>query len=58
MEGLVDWYNTQRPHMSLGMATPGEAFWNRLSSERMLGTTSHILYQEAEPQPITQYNPR
>ena len=56
--GLVDWYNTQRPHMSLGMATPEETFWNRLSSERMLGSTSHILYQETEPQPPTPNQPR
>ena len=30
--------------MSLGMATPEEAFWARMRSERVLGTTSHILY--------------
>lgn len=55
---LVDWYNTQRPHMSLGMATPEEVFWNRLSSERMLGTTSRILYQEPGSSPLNQNNPR
>jgi len=53
LNGMVDWYNTQRPHMSLGMATPEEAFWNRMSPERMLGETSHILYPCPHPQTET-----
>ena len=54
LDGMVDWYNTKRPHMSLGMATPEEAFWNRMSAERMLGKTSHILYPQPEPFTQTQ----
>lgn len=48
LNGMIEWYNTRRPHMSLGMATPEEAFWNRMSPERMLGQTSHILNPEPE----------
>lgn len=54
LNGMIDWYNTARPHMSLGMATPEEAFWHRMSAERMLGKTSHILYQEPEPFTLSQ----
>ncbi|MBU7005016.1 MAG: transposase, partial [Theionarchaea archaeon] len=45
VDGLVEWYNTSRPHMSLGMTTPEEAFWHKLSLERTLGTASPLLYQ-------------
>ena len=45
VDGLVEWYNTARPHMSLGMTTPDEAFWAKLSMERTLGTASPLLYQ-------------
>lgn len=45
MDGLVEWYNTSRPHMSLDLSTPEEAFWHRLSPERTLGTASQLLYQ-------------
>jgi len=45
MDGLVEWYNTSRPHMSLNLSTPEEAFWHRLTPERTLGTASQILYQ-------------
>ncbi len=49
LDGLVEWYNTRRPHMSLGMVTPEEAFWRRLGAERVLGRASHLLYRELEP---------
>ena len=45
VEVLVEWYNTTRPHMSLDLTTPEEAFWRRLSPERTLGTASQLLYQ-------------
>jgi putative transposase len=45
LEGLVDWYNTSRPHMSLGMATPEEAFLYKMRPERILGQASQLLYE-------------
>lgn len=44
VEDLVDWYNAFRPHMSLGMDTPDEAFLYKMRPERILGQASHLLY--------------
>ena len=45
VEDLVEWYNTSRPHMSLGMATPEEAFLYKMRPERVLGQAGHLLYE-------------
>jgi len=44
--GMIEWYNTERPRMSLGMAALEEAFLHRMNPERMLGQTSHMLNRE------------
>ena len=48
-EELVEWYNTVRPHESLGwkcndLETPEEAFWRKLSEESKLGIAARLFW--------------
>jgi putative transposase len=53
LDVLMEWYNEKKPHMSLShdgrrYDTPQEAFWYKMSPERLLGYVEGWLW-EVEP---------
>jgi putative transposase len=47
VDDFVHWYNTIKPHMSLNLdecETPEQAFWRKLSSERILNYSKEWFY--------------
>lgn len=51
VDDFVHWYNTLKPHMSLNLEeceTPEQAFWRKLSSERILNYSKEWFYATTE----------